>query len=158
VQVVGRHALELGGEYDGHDDAVDGHHLTEDDGDEVLGRYPRRFDTAPDDGRAGDEDAPGTVSGGARSWLECAPCGADDGQADAEADAHGRPRVGRDAQDCFADLWLSETRAQEGCYYIERFTGTGKEHICAGQPERRQDARSLQRPTTVRTATVPPAA
>lgn len=50
--------FELGGEDDGHDDAVDGHDFAEDDGDEVLCSYPRGFDAAADDGSAGDKDSP----------------------------------------------------------------------------------------------------
>jgi hypothetical protein len=61
VHVGGGHVLELGGEDNGHDDAVDGHHFAEDDGDEVLGADPRRLDAAADDGRARDEDAPGSL-------------------------------------------------------------------------------------------------
>lgn len=53
---------EFGGEDDGHDDAVDGDDLAEDDGDQVLGPDAWRFNTAAEDGGAGDEDAPGVVS------------------------------------------------------------------------------------------------
>lgn len=49
---------DLGGEDDGHDDAVDGDDLTEDDGDQVLGSDSRRLDTGTEDGRARDEDTP----------------------------------------------------------------------------------------------------
>ncbi len=53
--------VQLAREDDGHDDAVDGDDLAEDDGDEVLGADARGADTAAKDGRAGDEDAPGDV-------------------------------------------------------------------------------------------------
>ena len=50
--------VNLGGEDDGHDDAVDGDDLAEDDGDEVLGADARRPDAGTEDRRAGDEDSP----------------------------------------------------------------------------------------------------
>lgn len=50
--------VEFSGEDDGHDDAVDGDDLAEDDGDEVLGADARCFDTAAEDGGAGYEYAP----------------------------------------------------------------------------------------------------
>ena len=58
--------IDLGREDDGHDDAVDGHHLAENDGYQILGPDPRRPDAASQDGRAGDEDAPG-------KWQSLAP-------------------------------------------------------------------------------------
>jgi hypothetical protein len=48
----------LGGEDDGHDDAVDGDDLAEDDGDEVLGADARRLDTSTDNRGTGSEDTP----------------------------------------------------------------------------------------------------
>jgi len=54
--------VQLGGEDDGHDDAVDGHDLAEDDGDQVLGPYPGRLDTSADDRDARRPDAPACVS------------------------------------------------------------------------------------------------
>jgi hypothetical protein len=50
--------VQLGGEDDGHDDAVDRDDLAEDDGDQVLGADARGLDAAAEDGRARDEDAP----------------------------------------------------------------------------------------------------
>lgn len=50
--------LELSGEHDGHDDAVDGDDLAEDDGDQVLGPDSWRLDTSTENGGTGDEDAP----------------------------------------------------------------------------------------------------
>lgn len=55
---VAAHGADLGGEDDGHDDAVDGDDFAEDDGDEVLGADARGFDAAADNRGAGDEDAP----------------------------------------------------------------------------------------------------
>ena len=49
---------QLGREDDGHDDAVDGDDLAEDDGDEVLGADAGCFDATSEDGGAGDEDTP----------------------------------------------------------------------------------------------------
>lgn len=53
-----RYILHLGGEDNAHDDAVDGHDFTEDDGDQVLSPNSRCLDTSSEDGRACDEDAP----------------------------------------------------------------------------------------------------
>lgn len=50
--------VHLGGEDDGHDDAVDGDDFAEDDGDQVLGSYPRCLDTSTDDGHTGGPDSP----------------------------------------------------------------------------------------------------
>jgi len=50
--------VQLGREYDGHDDAVNGHDLAEDNRDKVLGTDTRGLDAAAQDRRAGDEDAP----------------------------------------------------------------------------------------------------
>ena len=55
------HGFQLGGEDDGHDDAVDGDDFAEDDGDKVLGSDPRRFDSAAQDRCAGYEDAPSFI-------------------------------------------------------------------------------------------------
>lgn len=52
------HLGQLGGEDDGHDDAVDGDDFAEDDGDQILGSYPGRLDAATDNGHARGEDAP----------------------------------------------------------------------------------------------------
>lgn len=53
-----RYILHLGGEDNAHDDAVDGHDFTEDDGDQVLGPDSWCLDTSSEDGRACNEDAP----------------------------------------------------------------------------------------------------
>lgn len=58
VYRVLRHRRDLCAEDNGHDDAVDGDDLAEDDGDEVLGSYPRCFDATSHDRRAGYENAP----------------------------------------------------------------------------------------------------
>uniref|UniRef100_A0A481CU22 V-type proton ATPase 21 kDa proteolipid subunit n=1 Tax=Sus scrofa TaxID=9823 RepID=A0A481CU22_PIG len=42
-----------------HDDAVDGHSLTEDDADQVLGLDPGGLHPSPNDGRASNINAPG---------------------------------------------------------------------------------------------------
>jgi hypothetical protein len=48
----------LGGEDDGHDDAVNCDDFAEDDGDEILRSYPRSFHTSTDDGGPCYEDSP----------------------------------------------------------------------------------------------------
>jgi hypothetical protein len=53
---------QLGGEDDGHDDAVDGDDFAKDNGDQVLRSYPGRLDTSAEDGDAGCPDSPMTVS------------------------------------------------------------------------------------------------
>lgn len=50
--------LDFGGEDNGHDDAVDGDDLAEDDGDQVLGSDSRSLDAGAEDGGSGDEDTP----------------------------------------------------------------------------------------------------
>lgn len=52
------HQRHLRTKNNGHNDAVDGDDLAEDDGNEVLGSYPWRLDTTADDGGSGDEDSP----------------------------------------------------------------------------------------------------
>lgn len=59
VQLLALDAIQLGGEDDGHDDAVDGDDLAEDDGDEVLGSDTGGANTAADDRGSSYEDAPG---------------------------------------------------------------------------------------------------
>lgn len=58
VYVVRGDGFELRGEDDGHDDAVDGDNLAEDDRDKVLGSYSGGFDATANNGGAGDEDSP----------------------------------------------------------------------------------------------------
>lgn len=53
-----RYILHFGGEDNAHDDAVDGHDFTENDGDQVLGPDSWCLDTSSEDGRACNEDAP----------------------------------------------------------------------------------------------------
>jgi hypothetical protein len=53
---------QLGGEDDGHDDAVDGDDFAENDGDQVLRSYPRCLDTSTENGDAGGPDSPMSVS------------------------------------------------------------------------------------------------
>jgi hypothetical protein len=60
-----RDGLHLGGEDDGHDDAVDGDDFAEDNGDQVLGSYPGSLDTTTDDGHTSCEDAPAMTLEGA---------------------------------------------------------------------------------------------
>lgn len=60
-----RDRLHLGGEDDGHDDAVDGNDFAENDGDQVLGSYPGSLDTTTDDGHTSCEDAPAMTLEGA---------------------------------------------------------------------------------------------
>lgn len=62
VQLGTLDASQLGGEDDGHDDTVDGDDFAEDDGDEVLSADARGADTATDNRRAGNEDAPRVIS------------------------------------------------------------------------------------------------
>lgn len=50
--------LDFGGEDNGHDDAVDGDDLAEDDGDQVLCSDSRSLDAGAEDGGSGDEDTP----------------------------------------------------------------------------------------------------
>jgi hypothetical protein len=50
VQLSADDVADLGGEDDGHDDAVDGDDFAEDDGDEVLRSDARRLDTSAEDG------------------------------------------------------------------------------------------------------------
>jgi hypothetical protein len=54
--------VQLRGEDDGHNDAVDGNDFAEDDGDQVLRSYPWRLDTSADDGDTGRPDSPGYMS------------------------------------------------------------------------------------------------
>ena len=49
VYVVRWYGVQLRGEDNGHDNAIDGNDFAEDDRDEVLGSYPWGFDTATDD-------------------------------------------------------------------------------------------------------------
>lgn len=59
VKLLGvRNVLELRGEDDGHDDAVNGNDFAENDGDQVLRSYPRCLDTTTDDGDTSSEDTP----------------------------------------------------------------------------------------------------
>lgn len=66
---------ELGGKDNGHDDTVDGHDLTEDNGNEILGTDVWGLDGTTQDGGPGDEDTPG-------------------GTADGETNAHGNTNQG----------------------------------------------------------------
>ena len=58
VHAIAADLTQLGGEDNAHDDAVDGHDLAEDNGDQVLGANARGFDAAAEDRGAGDEDSP----------------------------------------------------------------------------------------------------
>jgi hypothetical protein len=58
VELGARDILDLLREDDGHDDAVDGDDLTEDDGDQVLGSDAGGLNTTTENRRAGNEDAP----------------------------------------------------------------------------------------------------
>lgn len=58
VEVGAGHGVHLGGEDDGHDDAVDGDDLAENNGEQVLGSDSRGADTRTENGRSGDEDTP----------------------------------------------------------------------------------------------------
>ena len=80
-----RDRLHLGGEDDGHDDAVDGHDFAEDDGDQVLGSYPRRLDTSTHDGHTGCPDSPLRQSDGMRAEFQArdVPCRAYDRETNA---------------------------------------------------------------------------
>jgi hypothetical protein len=49
---------DLGGENNGHDDSVDSHNFTENNGDQVLGSNSRCFYAATDNGGASDENSP----------------------------------------------------------------------------------------------------
>lgn len=71
VQLSALDAGQLGGEDDGHDDAVDGDDFAEDDGDQVLGSDARGADATADDGGAGYEDTPGVALRSARLFLLC---------------------------------------------------------------------------------------
>lgn len=51
-------SIDLGGEDNGHDDAVDGNDLAEDNGDQVLGADTGCSNTTSEDGGTGNEDAP----------------------------------------------------------------------------------------------------
>jgi hypothetical protein len=53
---------ELGGEDDGHDDAVDGDDFAENNGDQVLRSYPGCLDTSTEDGDTSGPDSPGSMS------------------------------------------------------------------------------------------------
>jgi hypothetical protein len=75
---------QLRGEDNGHDDAVDGDDLAEDDGDQVLRSNPGRLDTSTEDGDAGCPDSPVSVSAlNATPRRDAIPCGAYDRQSDA---------------------------------------------------------------------------
>lgn len=54
--------VELRGEDDGHDDAVNGDDLTENDGNQVLRSYPWCLDAATDDRDTGRPDSPVAMS------------------------------------------------------------------------------------------------
>jgi hypothetical protein len=54
--------VELRGEDDGHDDAVDGDDLAENDGDQVLRSYPRCLDTSTNDRNTGSPNSPVPMS------------------------------------------------------------------------------------------------
>lgn len=53
---------ELGGEDDGHDDAVNGDDFAENDGDQILGSYPRRLNTSSENGNTCRPDSPAFAS------------------------------------------------------------------------------------------------
>ena len=80
-----RELVHLGGEDDGHDDAVDGDDFAKDDGDQVLSSYPWCLDTSTEDGHTGCPDAPSQLSDGrhASAGIADVPCGSYDGETDA---------------------------------------------------------------------------
>ena len=53
---------DVGGEDDGHDDAVDGDDFAEDDGDQVLRSYPGCLDASTDNGHTSCPDTPVAMS------------------------------------------------------------------------------------------------
>jgi hypothetical protein len=55
------HARQLGRKDNGHNQTVDGHHLTENNGDEVFGCDSWRLDAGSDDCTSGDENSPELV-------------------------------------------------------------------------------------------------
>lgn len=125
--------IELRGEDDSHDDAIDGDDFAEDNGDQILGSYPGRLDAAADNGHARCEDAPVSVSLRFQvmpgSIWRNAPRGADDGETDAQADADAGPCVWRDGFKEGADLerdgeWAVLEACAEMCEaaHIECFT------------------------------------
>lgn len=61
VEGLFRHHGEFGGEDDGHDDTVDCDDLAENNRNQILGSYPRRFDATSEDGGSCDKDAPAVV-------------------------------------------------------------------------------------------------
>lgn len=77
--------IHLGGEDDGHDDTVNGDDFAEDDGDQVLGSYPRRLDTSTHDGHTGCPDSPLRQSDGMRAEIQArdVPCRAYDRETNA---------------------------------------------------------------------------
>ena len=82
VELLALDAVQLGGEDDGHDDAVDRDDFAKNNGDKVFGSYPRCFDTTSEDRGSSDEDAPtkrpcvsamhqADVTGGVWKRLKC---------------------------------------------------------------------------------------
>jgi hypothetical protein len=88
--------VELRGEDDGHDDAVDGDDFAEDDGDQVLRSNPGCFDTSTQDRYTCCPDSPKIASERLRRVeAKDVPSRAYDGQADAERDSQTSPCVWR---------------------------------------------------------------
>ena len=92
-----RDRLHLGGEDDGHDDAVDGHDFAEDDRDQVLGSYPGSLDTTTDNGYTSCENAPAMTIEGACIIAsgKNVPGRAYNGKTNAQGDAQTGPGVWR---------------------------------------------------------------
>ena len=80
-----RELVHLRGEDDGHDDTVNSDDFAEDDGDQVLGSYPRRLDTSTHDGHTGCPDSPLRQSDGMRAEIQArdVPCRAYDRETNA---------------------------------------------------------------------------
>ncbi|KAI6759710.1 hypothetical protein HG530_010390 [Fusarium avenaceum] len=108
--VVGLGGVELGAsdvldllrEDDGHDDAVDGDDLTEDNGDQVLGSDAGGLNTTTENRRAGNEDAPVHNA-------------TNNGETDTKRDTQSGPGVRRNSLEESTD--------------IEGLAATGKEHV-----------------------------
>jgi hypothetical protein len=97
--------VELRGEDDGHDDAVNGDDFAEDNGDQVLRSNSRCFDTSTQDGYTCCPDSPKIASEGfLRVEAKDVPSRAYDGQADAERDSQTSPCVWRNGFEELSDL------------------------------------------------------
>lgn len=130
-------------EHDAHNDTVDSDDLAENNGDQVLGADAWRFDTTTKDRSSGDEDSPVFLVSAccpnslytlySLRWF--VPCGANNGEADAEADACGSPGVRRNGLDERADLYPKLLDACSFCFpvcvpYVECLAFAIKQHVC----------------------------